>query len=297
MSMKEPSPRASRLALTAGIVAVAVVGGGGFLLGRHSTTSAPAAVTRAVVAPVPRPTPTANTARMLGRADLLALAAEAADAAASGESIPASVRDAAGKPFEIWLPFGCEGPADAESNAPMRWRYDDATGALRVNVTPVTWSPDEWWKTDTTPQAETIEGFWIPRPWTQSEECPSSQASTAPLGAEPITLSGQTLAIGQAFGTDSTRQGRRDGKAYASVLRMARTAVDGSRGLTLRLAGRIGADTKGNALTCRQPGGADQRPVCLILVSLEEVAIAEPVSKKLLATWPFGSVLDRGKTP
>jgi hypothetical protein len=280
------------LALTAGLVAVIVIGGGGFMLGQRSTQNRPAPVLPATVVPAPIPSPTQSSSRMLGRADLLALAAEAADATARGDSMPATVRDAVGKPFAISLPFGCEGPAAADSDAPMRWRYDDSAGALRLNITPVTWSPDEWWAGGPPSDAETIEGFWIPRPWTRSETCPASPTPVAPAGSEPVTLPGQTLAIGQVFSADGARHGRRDGKAYSSVLRMGRAQMGGSQGLALRLIGRIGSGPGGTPATCRQPGGADQRPVCLILVSLDELAIADPVSGTVLAAWPTGSLRD-----
>jgi hypothetical protein len=280
------------LALTAGLVAVTVIGGGGFMLGQRSAQNRPAPVLQAAVVPAPIPSPTQSSSRMLGRAGLLALAAEAADATARGDPMPATVRDAIGKPFAMSLPFGCEGPAAADSDAPMRWQYDDTAGALRLSVTPVTWSPAEWWAGDPPSDAETIEGFWISRPWTLSETCPASPTPVAPAGTEPVTLPGQTLAIGQMFGPESARHGRRDGKAYSSVLRMGRAEMGGSRGLALRLTGRIGSGPNGTPATCRQPGGADQRPACLILVSLDELAIADPVSNTVLAAWQTGSLSD-----
>ncbi len=292
--MKEPSPRASRLAMAAGIVALGVVGGGGFLLGQRSAPDRPVPVSPVVTVKDATPAPITSPSGILARADLLALAAEAADATARGDGMPAAVRDAVGKSFAIALPFGCDGPADAGSDAGMRWRYDEAAGALRINVTPVTWSPGDWWTTDGPSDAETIEGFWIPRPWTRSEACPAARASTTPEGAAPVTLAGQTLAIGQAFGADGTRQGRRDGKAYASVLRMALDEVNWSKGLALRLTGRLASGPNGGPATCRQPGGAEQRPVCLILISLEEVAIADPTMDTVLVTWPTGSPRNEG---
>ncbi len=290
--MKEPSPRASRLALTAGIVAVMVVGGGGFLLGQRLSQEGPTSVTPVEVVPTPSPSPAVSAPRVLGRADLLALAAEAADAIARGEAMPGSIRDAVGKPFAISLAFGCDGPAAPDSKTAMRWRYDDAAGALRLNVSPVTWSPGEWSAGDAASKIETIEGFWIARPWTRSEACPAPRASTGPTGAEPVTLAGQTVAIGQMFGVGGTRQGRRDGKAYSSVLRMERAALDRSQGLALRLTGRIGSGANGTPATCRQPGGPEQHPVCLIFVVLDELTIADPVTDKALATWPAGSLTD-----
>ncbi len=286
--MKEPSPRASRLALTAALLAVAVVGGGGFLLGARSAADGPATVA-AAPAPTsvtPVPAPTEDAPRTLGRADLIALAAAAADASAQGTPVPAAVRDAVGKSFSIALPFGCDGPAPADSEATMRWRYDEAAGALRVHVAPIAWSPGEWWPGDAPADVEAVEGFWIARPWTASEACPRSREAPAADGTQAITLPGQTLAIGQMFGTGGARQGRRDGKPYTAVLRMAPDAVAGDQGFRLRLTGRIVAARDGSPATCRQPGGAEQRPVCMILTALDAIVIANPRSNEILATWP-----------
>jgi hypothetical protein len=292
--MKEPSPRASRLALTAGILAVAAIGGGGFLLGQRSARD-PDPIMPAAVAPAPSPSPVASTAGVLGRVDLLALAGEAADASARGDAMPAGVRDAVGKRFAISLPFGCDGPAEPGSVAAMQWLYDDKAGALRLTVTPVTWSPIEWWTAEPRSKAETVEGFWIARPWTRSEACPASPAALAPPDAEPVTLTGQTLAIGQVFGAEDARQGRSNGKAYESVLRMALSERIGKQGFTLRLTGRLASGPNNSVATCRQPGGADQRPVCLVLVTLAEITITDPASNTVLATWSMDSLRDGGE--
>ena len=287
--MKEPSPRNSRLALTAGIVAVAMVGGVGFLLGKGSADDHPpvAAPTPAAPTPTPSPTPSKDTAQILGRADLIALAATAADAMARGDSAPKPARDVAGQTFTTTLPFGCEGPASADSTAAMRWRYDEAAGALRVNVASVAWTPADWWPETKPAGVETVEGFWIARPWTSSESCPAS-SPTAASGAEPLTLPGQTLAIGQSFNADDGRQARRDGKAYTAVIRMAPDAVRGEQGFRLRLSGRIVAGPVGSTATCRQPGGAEQRPICMIFTQLTDVAIENAATGEVLATWPAG---------
>lgn len=290
--MKEPSPRASRLALTAGLVAVAIVGGGGFLLGQRSTEDRGAVAPPTAGTPTPVPSPAEVTARVLGRADLLALAAEATDAATRGGGVPSAVRAAVGRPFMISLPFGCEGPADVDSEASMRWRHDEAAEALRLDVAPVAWSPGEWWADAPQTGAETVEGFWIARPWTSSEACPPSREPATPAGAEPVTLPGQTLAIGQVFRDDGPRRGRRDGKAYTAVLRMGLAEAGTSDGFRLRLMGRVSAGPDGAAVTCRQRGGAEQRPVCLILVELDELTILNAQSGAVLSTWTTGAARD-----
>lgn len=51
----------------------------------------------------------------------------------------------------------------------MRWRYDEAAGALRIHVAPATWSTAEWSRDSAT--LEAMEGFWIERPWSSAETC------------------------------------------------------------------------------------------------------------------------------
>lgn len=299
--MQEPSLRTSRLALAGGIAAALVVGSGGFLLGRATTerteiVAAPAPVT----APTPAPKPSPATRTILGRADLIALASKAADAAAAGTDPGAALADAVGQRFEVRLAFGCEGPADEQSKAPMRWRYDAKDKALRVQAAPVAWSAGDWWRQDAPAGLETIEGFWIARPWTMSEACPRGAGRPAALGADAVTLPGQTLALGQIFLEDSPRRARRDGKPYQSVLRVGEDELDTSQGFVLRLTGRIATvPGNGGAVRCDQPAGAEQHPICLIGVTFDRVSIETAADDRLIATWDnaisdVAASIDRG---
>ncbi|MDQ0839561.1 hypothetical protein [Sphingomonas faeni] len=228
------------------------------------------------------------------RADLIALAAQAADAVAAGQALPKTIGDAAGQRFELRLPFGCQGPTEAGSDAAMRWRYDEGAKVLRVHVSPVAWTradildaPDQAIGGNVAGDAggNVVEGFWIPRPWTASETCPAAQDSPAPAGADPVTLPGQTLAIAQFFDGDGARQGQRNGKPYETVVRMAPEEVRAERGFQLRIDGRI-ADIPGQGpVSCRQPAGAEQRPICIVAIAMDHVAIDNPVTGKTLATW------------
>ncbi|GGE84733.1 hypothetical protein [Sphingomonas prati] len=284
--MREPSPRNSRLAITAGIVAVAVVGGGGFLLGQRATTPRPIAAVPAPVA-IPAPAVQQNDAgRTLGRGDLIALAATAADATARGTAMPATLRDMIARPFSIALPFGCDGAATEGSDAAMRWTYDAAAGALRIHVAPSAWLPADWWPRGAPDGVEALEGFWVARPWTSSETCPADQDPVAATGAEPVTLPGQTLAVGQIFGPESGRQGRREGSPYTTVLRVKPEEVQADQGFRVRLIGHIAAAPDGAPVVCQQVGGAEQRPVCLVATSLDEVRIENGTTGATLATWP-----------
>ncbi|MEN2787278.1 hypothetical protein ACFOKI_05115 [Sphingomonas qilianensis] len=287
--MNEPSLRTSRVALAAGLAAVAVVGGGGFLLGRSTSARDPAP---AVVAPIATPAPSAPIAeqpaprdRLMSRADLIALAAQAADAVASGQPLPAAIARAEGRRFTINLPFGCQGPADQTSDAPMRWRYDGETKVLRVHVAPAVWDAPDLLPAAAAEAVVAVEGFWIARPWSSSDSCPPTGAVATPSGADAVTLPGQTLAIAQFFGADDIRQGRRGDKPYEAVVRAPDEGFAGTQGLRLRITGRIAAAPGGGPVTCRQPAGAEQRPICVIAIASDEIAIADPISGNVLATW------------
>lgn len=280
--------------MAGGFAAILAVGGAGFLLGRGTSSreSAPSTATPAPIVTPAAPVPTTLVRpqdEIKTRADLVALAAQATDAVASGRGTPQALRDAVGQRFELRLPFGCQGPADDESDASMRWRYDDKAKALRVHVAPIIWS-----KTDlvATPDQSTMdgvaEGFWISRPWTVSEACPQTQVNPAPAGSEPVTLPGQTLAIAQFFDGEGGRPGR-DGKPYETVKRMAPDEVKSAQGFRLRLRGRIAEIPEQGPVSCRQPAGSEQRPICVIAVTLDDVAIENAQTGNTLATWSVGA--------
>lgn len=289
--MREPSPRVSRLLIAGGLLAVAAIGGGGFLLGRaRLPVPAPASPAPLAAAPAPAPPPAeALVDAVLARADLIALGNAAADAAASGRSPPEQVEAAAGRRFRLYLPFGCDGPADAGSGAPLRWRYDAEAGVLRVHAAPMTWPVADWLgaagQGARTESVEALEGFWVARPWSSRETCAGGVAVTAATGAEPITLTGQTLGVAQLVTADTPRQLRRGDRPYEAVVRVAPEALRLDAGLRLRLDGRIGTFPGGTAARCVQPGGPEQRPACLFAVSLEEVAVENAVTGEALATW------------
>ena len=279
--MREPSVRTSRLAIASGLAAVIVVGGAGFILGRGTATPAPEpASPPAIVTPAPTPAPQPDTSGVLDRAAIIALAGRAADAFASGDPMPAAVTSAADRRFDLLLPFGCGGPSPEGSTLPLRWRYDEDRQALRLNVEPMVWQAQEW---NVSPQAgiEAIRGFWVARPWSSSGTCPSQVGQAVARGIEPVTLPGQTLAIAQFLtGTD-----RRGDHAFTIVQRIPAARIDVSRGFRVRLTGRIVRLAGGDPVRCVQPGGIEQRPICVIAASMDEVRIENGASGAVLGTW------------
>lgn len=282
--MDEPSPRSSRLALAGVLAATIVLGGAGFLLGRATAEPERIAASPPAAAPAPTPTPTAEPVRgLLGRAELIALAAAAADAAAAGRGPGPELVEADGRRFELRLPFGCDGPAAEGSNAAMRWHYDAGEEALRLHVDPVVWTGKDWGRAEAA-GAEALEGFWIARPWTASEACPVKGDQAAAAGAEPVTLPGQTLAVTQIF-SGAARSGDRNIGPYQATIRMAEADLNAAEGFRLRISGRVAAARGAGPVQCLQPAGPEQRPICRINVVMDEVAIENPVSGTVLATW------------
>ena len=286
--MEEPSPRSSRLALAGALLATIVVGGAGFLLGRVTTEQKQAAIAPPLAAPTPTPAPQTLSSGIVGRADLIALAAAAADAAAAGRDPGPEIAQAAGRRFELRLPFGCDGPADDENAATMRWRYDAKAQALRIHVDPVTWTAQDWWPPDPGNSVEAIEGFWIARAWTSSEACPERGDRPAAAGTEPVTLPGQTLAVGQIHYAGGARSGRRDGKPYEAVVRIAEDELDAAEGFRFRISGRSARAGGVGPVRCRQPAGAEQRPICLVGIVIDDVAVENAAGDRTLATWSLG---------
>jgi hypothetical protein len=286
--MEEPSPRSSRRAIAAVLGAGIVIAGVGFLLGRTTAEPARPKAPPAVAIPSPAPTSEPILKGQLGRADIIALAASAADALAAGRQPKPAVAQAEGRRFALRLPFGCTGPAGENSNAAMRWRYDAESQTLRIHVAPVVWTAAEWWASGEAAGVEAVEGFWISHPWTSSEACPAPPGGPVAVSTAPVTLPGQTLAVGQVFFGEAAHGSRRHGDAYEAAIRIPQTEFDASDGFRLLITGRIAGNRATGPVTCRQPAGPEQRPICLVSVVIDEVAIENPATGETLSTWSLG---------
>lgn len=291
--MREPSPRTSRLAIVAALAATIVIGGAGFMLGRGSAPPPPPPA----AAPPPATAPSAPQQpeeRVLGRADIIALASQAADEASAPEPRPQPGSPLIGRRFEIALPFGCQGPAAEGSVAALRWAHDPDEGVLRISAAPTRWPVEEWQRAlglDVS-AVEAIEGFWLARPWSSSEACPARSDTTVVAGAEPVTLPGQTLGLARTLTTSEARQPQRDGRPYQAVVRKAAAELRAEQGFRLRLVGRVGRFPNGRPAACTQPAGSDQRPICLVAMSLDTLAVENPATGEVIATWTLAPGAD-----
>jgi len=279
--MTEPTVRTSRLAIAGALLAALAVGGAGFFAGRTTAphpTSPPPVVIEAPPPPPPAPKET------LERADIIRLAQQAADASASGTAMPDSVTKAGGRHFDLVIPFGCAGPSDAAAGRPMTWRYDADEQTLRVSIAPVNWQGGDW-GLDGQADMKAARGFWIARPWSSSGACPPRPGTSVPVGVEAITLPGQTLAIAQFFSPDAERAGWRGGRPFEIVQRIEADRFQAKQGLRLRVKGRIDNGRRGGPVRCVQPGGSEQRPICALMVQMEDIQVELPATGEVLGTW------------
>lgn len=282
--MQEPTPHSSRLALAGAVMALLMVGGGGFFIGR---TMAPksepvvSAVSKPQVSPAPAtitPPPT------LERAGLLGLIADAAAAVSVSGPQPEAVRLAAGRRFDLVLPFGCEGPTEGERTTPFGWQYDEVKTTLRVWINPIRWDRGVWSSEITEDGNAALEGFWVSMPWSTATGCPSPLPSEAVDAGAVVHTQGE-VAIARLIEGDANKSARR----LEIVKRMEPGDFDPARGFTLRITGRLESVPARGPVQCVQRTGRQQRPQCLIVGEFAELRIENPATGEVLGVWPMGA--------
>jgi hypothetical protein len=246
--------------------------------------TAPASSASDPVVVIGPPTPRAA----LTRADILTAASAAASAYAAGQ--PQSGESLVGRRFSVRIAFGCTGPAASEAaGAPdglARWSWSRDGRAARLSMTPVDWTGSALAAAEPESPWEAVEGFWAPRPWMMSEDCPRLEGDS--LSSDGTGVSPQTVALAAVFEKGGSRIGRRSGRAYAFTRRFeaGQTPSAPEDGYRLRLEGRLAAFPDGRAVRC-QADNPDQRPVCVVAVALDRVAYEE-ASGALLSEWRPG---------
>ncbi|MFK4058812.1 hypothetical protein [Brevundimonas sp. NPDC046655] len=260
------------------------------------------------------PSPTVVIDSTLNRAALLAALTEAGSALAEGRD-----RDAAlsGRTVSVRLPFGCGGMIrDADSSVsglPRLMRNPD--GGLTLTVTPEDLKArvlasgagpaleaglDQW---------DAVEGFWIARPWSGLDACPATATATPvvapamqpeaakveaeasksakPAEAPPVVVPPErTAGLAAVIEADGSRLGRRQGQAYAHVIRGEKgaAATPAPGGYALRLEGRLTTFADGKAVKCAQKD-AESRPVCVAALRLDRLAFEDGATGALLSEW------------
>ncbi|CAN7540288.1 hypothetical protein LJR164_003810 [Phenylobacterium sp. LjRoot164] len=223
----------------------------------------------------------------LGRADLLAAAATAASAYAAGG--PAEGADPlAGRSFTIRTPFGCT--PQAKPGPGLAGRTLRAKGrAAELSLIPADWTGSPLVAAAVEAKVwDAVEGYWIDRPWLQSDLCPPGATATADVedAEDAPAPSPQTLGLAAVFEPQGSRFGRRNGRAYSFTVRGEGDAPPATpaKGYRLVLEGRFTVFPDGRSIHCRAET-ADQRPLCIAASQLDRVAFEDADTGGVISEW------------
>lgn len=268
--------RIARGALAMSLVAIAS-GFAGYSLHPKSSSPAAAPAIETKVDRLPVAIPQQPVAA-LDRAAFLDAAGRAASDFAVDPTRPLAA-SLVGRQFTVRMPFGCSGPTPAGLEAQAYWRDEPARKSITVGARAQSWTDADWRSAlDPKDLAETIEGFWIPRPWILDSRCPSPDgAADTPEG-----LAG-AVGLARLSGSTAPRTERRSNRPY-EVTRPAPTNGATPGPFVLVLTGRISGFEDGAAFRCL-PAARQQRPACLAAVELASVKLETLENRELIAEW------------
>lgn len=241
---------------------------------------------------VPAPEPT------IDRSALLAAVTQAASAAAAGQGVPESLRLLDGRQFELRIRFGCSGASTTLSGDSHGWSFDPQQRTLRVRARPTISKQEPMVAALAGEDVETVEGFWIPRPWLIEPMCPAGAAFQASGSAEPATADADDeaaqpgpaaprIGIAQFFTSSDPRTRRRAMRPYEAVKTMEEGAPISSQGFDLVLSGRLRALPGRGVIAC-SARNADSPPECIVSAEFQRVWIEQPDTRLVIAEWGAG---------
>lgn len=241
--------------------------------------------------PLPAPEPP------LGREQLLLAATRAASDFAAGIAASEQQKDLAGKKFEFRIRFGCGGPDGKETAAPFGWTFDKSNGALKVRAVPNLKAKDAPVKAIAGEAFETVEGFWLQRPWLLDAVCPRTDTATEaqpekpgevakPPAPETAAQPLKTVGIAQFFTATGPRTMRRSGRPYEATKKLDE-GQEPKGEFDLILSGRIAPLPDGRVIACTR-SSVSERPVCIVSVEFGKVWIERADTHEQIAQWGAG---------
>lgn len=217
----------------------------------------------------------------LDRAAVLAAAANAADAVASGAALPQSNAALVGRSFILRMPFGCRGEMTEEESW-AGWTFNPKSRALRLTARANDLAGVEWVKQLAGAMTfDAVEGFWLRRPWTRAEQC---EAGDRALSDAILAAPAQRLAIAQFYSPEEPRTLRRGDRPYSSTVKLGEGETPSSQGYQLQLEGKLKGFPDGQPVHCVQqdPSAA---PHCLIAVAFDRVAFVVTGQDQPIVEW------------
>jgi hypothetical protein len=228
----------------------------------------------------------ANTAEALplpaaamDRAEFLKTIAEAANAHVAGVDNKSAQSGLQGRRFAIRVRFGCNGPALAGSTDALRWSAGKDASSFEVRATPNISLEDPMFMDLSEETIETVEGFWIPRPWLSADTCPRPAAQ-----AIEVTPMPPVAGIAEYFTVEDSRVRSRSGRAYSAVEKLGADDALPTDGLVLLLEGRFTAWPDGRVIRCRGDGRF-RPPACIASVHLDRASVIWPTTDEVIAEW------------
>jgi hypothetical protein len=220
----------------------------------------------------------------LTRTDLINGARNAADGFTASGALPRGPDSLIGRRFSIRIPFGCGGVQGGYTPAQMSMVYNAENQSITLSATPGVWTTVPIMQEVTSEASlETVEGFWVPRPWTYSDSCPTQ--TNYPIPATPTPATGQTLGLAQLFEAGGSRVSHHADHPYA----FTRKIKAGDTGILnhsyqLLLEGKIEGYRDGHSLRCWMEA-PDHQPLCIYAVAFEHVAFVDADTGETLANW------------
>lgn len=267
---------------------IAAIAMGAFFLTATGRASRPAPAVPAPAPPLPTPVPLAKIVELppppLTRTELIQNAAATAAAFALGSQPPAGKSPLVGRSFELRIPFGCDGPGHEAAAGLAYLELDPKTSSLKLVARPANWtSLPAAQGLGGTKAIESIEGFWLPRPWMNSQDCPPHRDLALP--ATPTPPAAQTIGLAQIFEAGGSRVLARGDRPYVAVIKPDRSdAPNLTQSYRLVLEGRLLGFDNGRAVRCWSESD-DHRPVCLYAVAFDRVAFEDADTSETVAEW------------
>jgi hypothetical protein len=222
----------------------------------------------------------------IGRPELLQALEVARSAYAAGR--PGPDQKLTGRPFSVRQAFGCSGVPAAQMEAGVaQWTWGPKHEKIEISITPADLTHTIV-TADEAARWEAAEGYWLPRPWLKSDDCPATHAPapSSALQAVPAPTPRWTDGLAAVFEKEGSRVGRREGKAFTLTVRDGDAPLPPPGGYRLVIEGRFAAFASGRAIRCRSSNAGD-RPVCIAAALIDRVAI-EGADGKPMKEWRLG---------
>jgi hypothetical protein len=235
------------------------------------------------LAPVVATPPVLTAPPVLTRNDLLETARRVAAQFAAEGRMTAATADLVKRRFSLRMAFGCDPAQAAPGVLQTMVQPNEERGSITLTARPALWADLPLVQSlSNRADIEVVEGFWIPRPWAASENCPPAQEAQAPAVATPP--SAQTVGLARFFGPGESRAQRHAEHPYQFTFRRPSSPATSAASFYLQLEGELSAFADGNALNCWAESSM-HRPVCLYSVIISRVAFVSAPDGSTLAQW------------